>query len=230
MNSETDKVLSELGIKREEACSDNQQQNGLAERTIGLLFETARTVLAESRLPLSFWGEAIQYAAYLRNVLPNQANDCCASPYEMRYNKVPDLNRLRPFGIRCTILKHKNARGRSKARERGIRGIFVGYGDEIDGQKGWRVYLPQVVTSPNVLFNNNMAESIKLRPKHLIADNDHDLSKLQHETENNTSELHETTENNTTKFRSAIFERDSQSKHSAHPTKSQSARGSENST
>ena len=42
LNSETDKVLSELGIKREEACSDNQQQNGLAERTIGLLFETVR--------------------------------------------------------------------------------------------------------------------------------------------------------------------------------------------
>jgi transposase InsO family protein len=54
-NKRVDKLLKQLGIRRETACADNHHQNGLAERTIGVLFEMVRTMLADSRLPLSFW-------------------------------------------------------------------------------------------------------------------------------------------------------------------------------
>jgi hypothetical protein len=168
-NKHIDELLSSLGIQRQSACSDNQQQNGLAERTIGILFEKTRTLLADSKLPLSFWGEAIKLAAYLRNRLPIESNEYGASPYELRYGKQPDLKHLRPFGSECTVLKHSNKQGGSKAKERGYRGIFVGYGDD-EGLKGYRVYLPEqskIVTTPNVKFKTDMVGSIEQRHEDL---------------------------------------------------------------
>lgn len=167
-NKNTDDLLAKLFIRREAAGSDNQHQNGLAERTIGVLFAMVRTFLADSGLPLKFWGEALVCAAYLRNRLPTSANKNNMSPYEMRFKTKPDLRRLRPFGSYCTALRHSRDRGRNKGRpDRGQKGIMVGYGDPF-GIKGWRIYLPNkntVITSDNVMFTANMDESIRLRTR-----------------------------------------------------------------
>lgn len=180
-NNEIKDALFKLGITKETACSDNQYQNGLAERKIGTLFQMTRTILADSKLPINFWGEAIHFSAFLINRLPNKANDCGASAYELRYNKLPNLNRLKPFGTPCTVLKHRNSRGKSKARTRGIKGLLVGYGDDVNGEKGWRIYIPtanKIVTSPNVIFGPEPTASTSLRPPHHIANSDDDISTL----------------------------------------------------
>jgi hypothetical protein len=180
-NGKTDELLKNLFVKRESACSDDQHQNGISERTLGVLFEMARTFIAESKLPLQFWGEVIMCAAYLRNRLPITTNPFGSSPYKLRYNKQPDLRKLRPFGVRCTVLKHQRNRGGAKARpDRGLKGIMVGYGARV-GLKGYRVYLPDkgtIVTAPNVLFSHDMMDSLRMRPKELIAMDD--VNALQH--------------------------------------------------
>ncbi len=107
-------LLQNLGIRRETACADNQQQNGLAERTIGILFETTRTLLADSKLPLSFWGEAIKFATYLRNRLPIESNQYGSSPYELRYGKQPEAIWYRM----CDIKTQKQARRNKSKRKR----------------------------------------------------------------------------------------------------------------
>ncbi|GJY51539.1 putative ribonuclease H-like domain-containing protein [Tanacetum coccineum] len=53
------------GIKREFSIARTPQQNGVAERKNMTLIEAARTMLADSNLPTTFWAEAVNTAYHL---------------------------------------------------------------------------------------------------------------------------------------------------------------------
>nr|GEV35295.1 ribonuclease H-like domain-containing protein [Tanacetum cinerariifolium] len=53
------------GIKREFSVPRTPQQNGIAERKNRTLIEAARTMLADSLLPIPFWAEAVNTACYV---------------------------------------------------------------------------------------------------------------------------------------------------------------------
>ncbi|GKD85256.1 putative ribonuclease H-like domain-containing protein [Tanacetum coccineum] len=55
------------GIKREFSVAKTPQQNGVAERKNRTLIEGARTMLADSLLPIPFWAEAVNTACYVLN-------------------------------------------------------------------------------------------------------------------------------------------------------------------
>ncbi|GKG16232.1 putative ribonuclease H-like domain-containing protein [Tanacetum coccineum] len=50
------------GIKQEYSNARTPQQNGVAERMNRTLIEAARTMLADSLLPTTFWAEAVSTA------------------------------------------------------------------------------------------------------------------------------------------------------------------------
>ncbi|GJV02575.1 putative ribonuclease H-like domain-containing protein [Tanacetum coccineum] len=54
-------------IKREFSVARTPQQNGVAERKNRTLIEAARTMLADSKLPTTFWAEAVNTACYVQN-------------------------------------------------------------------------------------------------------------------------------------------------------------------
>ncbi|GJX47052.1 retrovirus-related pol polyprotein from transposon TNT 1-94 [Tanacetum coccineum] len=59
----------EKGIKREYSVARTPQQNGVAERRNRTLIEAARTMLADSKLPTTFWAEAVSTTCYfMQNV------------------------------------------------------------------------------------------------------------------------------------------------------------------
>ncbi|GJR59163.1 ribonuclease H-like domain-containing protein [Tanacetum coccineum] len=53
------------GIKQEYSNARTPQQNGVAERMNRTLIEAARTMLADSLLPTTFWAEAVSTACYI---------------------------------------------------------------------------------------------------------------------------------------------------------------------
>ncbi|GJY68619.1 ribonuclease H-like domain-containing protein [Tanacetum coccineum] len=63
------RVMSEFceqkGIKREFSVARTPQQNGVAKRRNRTLIEAARTMLADSKLPTTFWDEAVNTACYV---------------------------------------------------------------------------------------------------------------------------------------------------------------------
>ncbi|GKC80448.1 putative ribonuclease H-like domain-containing protein, partial [Tanacetum coccineum] len=65
------RVMSEFckqkGIKRKFSVARTPQQNGVAERRNRTLIEAARTMLADSKLPTTFWAEAVNTACYVQN-------------------------------------------------------------------------------------------------------------------------------------------------------------------
>ncbi|GJR57741.1 ribonuclease H-like domain-containing protein [Tanacetum coccineum] len=91
------------GIKREYNSARTPQQNGVAERKNMTLIEDARTMLADSFLPNTFWAEAVSTACYVFNrVLVTKPQN--KTPYELITGKIPIISYIRPFGCHMTIL------------------------------------------------------------------------------------------------------------------------------
>nr|GEV99987.1 hypothetical protein [Tanacetum cinerariifolium] len=69
-------------IKREFSNARTPQQNGVAERRNRTLIEAARTMLANTKLPVTLWAETVNTACYVQNrVLVNKSYN--KTPYEL---------------------------------------------------------------------------------------------------------------------------------------------------
>ena len=64
---EFESYLKKEGIEHQYTIPKTLEQNGVAERMNRTLVETVQTMLADSRLPHSFWAEGLSTAAYLIN-------------------------------------------------------------------------------------------------------------------------------------------------------------------
>nr|GEW14731.1 retrovirus-related Pol polyprotein from transposon TNT 1-94 [Tanacetum cinerariifolium] len=81
----------------------NSLKNEVAERKNMTLIEAARTMLADSFLPTTFWAEAVNTACYvLYRVLVTKPQN--KKPYELLTGRQPIISYLRPFGCHVTIL------------------------------------------------------------------------------------------------------------------------------
>ncbi|KAJ9546459.1 hypothetical protein OSB04_019002 [Centaurea solstitialis] len=66
-NADLNSFCEEKGIERQYSAPRTPQQNGVAERRNRTLIEAARTMLADSKLPITFWAEAVNTACYVQN-------------------------------------------------------------------------------------------------------------------------------------------------------------------
>ncbi|GKB59469.1 putative ribonuclease H-like domain-containing protein, partial [Tanacetum coccineum] len=66
-NKEMNQFCEIKGILRQFSVARTPQQNGVAERRNRTLIEAARTMLADSKLPTTFWAEAVNTACYVQN-------------------------------------------------------------------------------------------------------------------------------------------------------------------
>ncbi|GKF85987.1 ribonuclease H-like domain-containing protein, partial [Tanacetum coccineum] len=93
----------EKGIKREYSVARTPQQNGVAEKKNRTLIEAARTMLADSKLPTTFWAEAVSTTCYVHNrvliVKPHNK-----TPYELFKGFKHAIGFMKPFGCHVTIL------------------------------------------------------------------------------------------------------------------------------
>ena len=64
---EFESYLKKEGIEHQYTIPKTWEQNGVAERMNQTLVETVRTMIADSKLPHSFWAEALSTAAYMIN-------------------------------------------------------------------------------------------------------------------------------------------------------------------
>ncbi|RVW39978.1 Retrovirus-related Pol polyprotein from transposon TNT 1-94 [Vitis vinifera] len=65
--------LSEQGITSQLSTPGMPQQNGVVERRNRTLMEMVRSMTSYSDLPISFWGHAIETAAYILNLVPSKS-------------------------------------------------------------------------------------------------------------------------------------------------------------
>nr|GEV46527.1 hypothetical protein [Tanacetum cinerariifolium] len=114
-NKEMNDFCSRKGIKREFRNARTPQQNRVAERRNMSLIEAARTMLADAKLLVTFWAEAVNTAYYVQNrVLVNKSQN--KTPYELFNGKTPAIGFLKPFGCHVMILNTLDHLGKFDAK------------------------------------------------------------------------------------------------------------------
>ncbi|GJX74747.1 putative ribonuclease H-like domain-containing protein [Tanacetum coccineum] len=113
------------------------------------LIEAARTILADYKLPTTFWAEAVNTACYVQNkVLVVKPYN--KTSYEPLHGRTPTLSFMRPFGCPVTILNTIDHLGKFDGKV--DEGFFVGYSLN---SKAFRVFnswhIRFVKNTPNVV-------------------------------------------------------------------------------
>nr|GFB63199.1 hypothetical protein [Tanacetum cinerariifolium] len=117
-------IVTDDFSRREFSNARTPQQNGVAERRNKTLIEAAKTMLADAKLPITFWAEAINTACYVQNnVLVNKYQN--KTPYELFNSRIPTIGFLRPFGCLVMILNTLDHSGKFDAK--GDEGYFIRY-------------------------------------------------------------------------------------------------------
>lgn len=144
------KFCQSVGISREYSVAYSPAQNGRAERFNRTLTEKTRAMFLSSGIPKKYWGDAFATAAKVYNLCPSAKGD--VTPFELFFQKKPDVSRIRVFG--CVVYCMLEKMERSKLDSRSEKGRLLGYED---GIKGWKVLLDsgKVVVRRNCRFDES---------------------------------------------------------------------------
>ncbi|CAI7876476.1 unnamed protein product [Closterium sp. NIES-54] len=127
------------------------QQNGVAERRIGLVTEIARTSLINAAAPHFLWPFAVQYATHQLNLWPRVSAQE-TSPTLLWTGQVGDASRFRVWGARAFV--HDTTADKLSARA--VPCVFLGF---VPDAPGWRFYHPtsrRVFASQDVTFDESV--------------------------------------------------------------------------
>ena len=79
------------------------QHNGVSERHNPTLLDMIRSMMSLTDLPLSFWGYALETAAFTLKRAPSKSVEM--TPYELWFGKKPKLLFLKSLELRCLCKK-----------------------------------------------------------------------------------------------------------------------------
>ncbi|UYV82166.1 hypothetical protein LAZ67_21001203 [Cordylochernes scorpioides] len=153
-NSAFDWLLTKNGIRRQLSVPRTPQQNGVSERMNQTLLSTARCLLTESGIPITFWGDAIHTACYLRNKSPSKAIDN-KIPEELWSGRESKIGYLKVFGCKswCSIDDcHRKSKFSPKAKEC----VLIGYPEGTKGYKVWDFRNDKIYVTRNVRFSEDI--------------------------------------------------------------------------
>ncbi|CAI5521175.1 unnamed protein product [Closterium sp. Naga37s-1] len=119
----------EHGITQSFTLPASPQQNGVAERRIGLVMEVARTSMIHAAAPHFLWPFAVRYTAHQLNLWPRVSLPE-TSPTLLWTGKVGDGSRFRVWGARAFV-RDTTA---DKLSARVVPCVFLGF---VPGAPGW---------------------------------------------------------------------------------------------
>ncbi|CAI7849039.1 unnamed protein product, partial [Closterium sp. NIES-53] len=136
------------GIIQSFTLPDSPQENGIAERCIGLVMEVARTSMIHAAAPHFLWPFTVRYAAHQLNLWPRVSLPK-TSPTLRWTGEVGDASVFRVWGSRAFV-RDTSA---DKLSPRAIPCVFLGF---VPDAPGWQFYHPtlrRVLPSQDVTFD-----------------------------------------------------------------------------
>nr|GFA65479.1 retrovirus-related Pol polyprotein from transposon TNT 1-94 [Tanacetum cinerariifolium] len=123
INHDLTHYYESVDIFHQKSVPRTPQQNYVIERQNRNLVEAARTMLIFSKAQMFLWAEAVATTCYTQNrsLIHTRHNK---TPYELVYNKKPDLTFLRVFGALCYPTNDRKDLG--KLKPTADIGLFVG--------------------------------------------------------------------------------------------------------
>ncbi|CAI7877274.1 unnamed protein product [Closterium sp. NIES-53] len=128
------------------------QQNGIAERRIGMVMDVARTSMIHAAAPHFLWPFAVQYATHQINLQP-RVSLTETTPTLRWTGKVGDASVFRVWGSRAFV---RDASA-NKLSSRAVPCVFLGFPPDAPG---WQFYHPtsrRVLSSKDVTFDESVS-------------------------------------------------------------------------
>ena len=138
MSREFEAFCIDHGIQRQHSARNRPQQNGVAERANRTIEEGVISMLYESGMPPSFWGEALSSFIHVHNRVTSSVLSE-STPYEAFLGSKPDISMLRVWGCTAYVLIQKDKRPLGSLGSHMEKCIFIGYPQ---GYKAWKFYSP----------------------------------------------------------------------------------------
>ncbi|CAI5955568.1 unnamed protein product [Closterium sp. NIES-64] len=139
------------GIRQTFTLPDSPQQNGIAERRIGIVMDVARTSMVHAAAPHFLWPFAVRYTAHQLNLQPRVSRPE-TSPALLWTGKVGDASAFRVWGSRAFV-RDLSA---DKLSPRAAPCVFLGFPTDAPG---WQFYHPssrRVLSSQDVTFDESV--------------------------------------------------------------------------
>ncbi|CAI7808158.1 unnamed protein product [Closterium sp. NIES-53] len=139
------------GIRQMFTLPASPQQNGIAERCIGMVMDVARTSMIHAAAPHFLWPFAVQYAAHQLNLQPRVSMPE-TSPTLWWTGKVGDASAFRVWGSRA----FDRDLSADKLSSRAVPCVFLGFPPDAPG---WQFYHPtsrRVLSSQDVTFDESV--------------------------------------------------------------------------
>ena len=119
--------LKQCGIAPQWTPPGTPQWNGVSERRNQTLLDMVRSMMSQADLPLSFWGYALESAAFTLNRVPTKSVE--KTPYEMWTGKRPGLSFFKVWGCEAYVKRLMS----DKLTPNSDKCFFVGYPRETKG-------------------------------------------------------------------------------------------------
>ncbi|CAI7899406.1 unnamed protein product, partial [Closterium sp. NIES-53] len=141
------------------------EQNGIAERRIGMVMDVARTSMIHAAAPHFLWPFAVQYAAHHINLQPRVSLPE-TTPTLRWTGKVGDASAFRVWGSRAFV-RDTTA---DKLSSRAVPCVFLGFPPDAPG---WQFYHPtsrRVLSSQDVTFDESVSYYHPAEPVEVAVD------------------------------------------------------------
>lgn len=149
LNSAGSKYFDTNGILHEKSAAYTQRQNGVSERQVQTIVNKTRTLIYVAGAPLDFWHYASAYATWVHNRLPNSSNQRRKSPYEILFQRSPDLSVARVWGCDAYSVHHT----RKKLEPTAKKYAFVGIEEDSPNYILYDPRTKQTTVSTDVVFD-----------------------------------------------------------------------------
>ncbi|CAI5480218.1 unnamed protein product [Closterium sp. Yama58-4] len=139
------------GILQSFTLPASPQQNGVAERRIGLVMEVARTSMIHAAAPHFLWPFAVRYAAHQLNLWP-RVSLLETSPIVCWMGEVGDASWFRVWGSRAFV-RDTTA---DKLSSRAIPCVFLGFPCDAPGSQFYHPTSRRLFPTQNVTFEESV--------------------------------------------------------------------------
>src|SRR3954447_18732207 len=193
--------LKKCGILSQLTPPGTPQRNGVSEHQNRTLLDMFRSMMSLTDLPLSFWGYALETAAFTLNRAPSKSVE--KTPYELWFGNKPKLSFLKVWGCDVYVKKLQPEKLEPKVE----KCVFIGYPKETIGYtfyhrpkgkvfvalngsflekeflskevSGRKVELDEITVSAPLLRSSTSQKSVSVTPtsnREEANDNDHETS------------------------------------------------------
>jgi hypothetical protein len=138
--------LKKCGIVPQLTPPGTPQWNGVSERRNRTLLDMVRSMMSQADLPLSFWGYALETAAFTLNRVPSKSVE--KTPYEIWTGKRPGLSFLKVWGCEAYVKRLMS----DKLTPKSDKCFFVGYPRETKGYYFYNKAEGKVFVARNGVF------------------------------------------------------------------------------